>query len=88
MNKEHMCSYEGGTLLLKRIVILRCLSNSLGSRLINGYMGIEARIKSGFEELSHLSVCWYLKLLSDPFSGFQARENILSRGLSRKSYKT
>lgn len=31
-------------------------------------------MKSGYEEVQHLSICWYLKPWSDPFPGFQARE--------------
>lgn len=31
-------------------------------------------MKSGCEEVQHLSICWYLKPWSDPFPGFQARE--------------
>lgn len=47
-------------------------------------------MKSGYEKVQHLSICWYLKPWSDPFPGFQARKKniLLTRGLKRKSYTT
>lgn len=51
-------------------------------------MGSEARIKSGCENVQHISICWYLKH-GRLTSWDSTRENILLiRGLRRKSNKT